>query len=77
MRFVTFYLIGYAVLVTGAFFALWAGGALPHIGTARLLVAFGVAVGLGLLLAFASDGFRVTNEDEDEDEDAPQSWHTP
>ena len=71
MRFVTFYLIGYAVLVTGAFFALWAGGALPLIGTARLLMAFAVAVGLGLLLAFASDGFRVTNEDEDAREQEP------
>jgi hypothetical protein len=59
MRFVTAYLIGYAALVLGAVFALWAGGALPHIGALRLAFALAVAVAFGLLLALASRGSGV------------------
>jgi hypothetical protein len=54
MRLVTVYLIVYSALVLGAVFALWAGGALPHIGAWRLTVALAIAVGFGALLAFAT-----------------------
>jgi hypothetical protein len=54
MRLVTVYLIVYFALVLGAVFALWAGGALPHIGAPRLAIALAIAIGLGALLAFAS-----------------------
>ncbi len=68
MRFVTVYLIGYFALVIGALVALWSGGALHQIGALRLIVAFAVAIGLGLLLAFAAGWPSVVNDDAGEEE---------
>jgi hypothetical protein len=67
MRFVTGYLIGYFALILGALLALWQGGALPHIGAVRVLVALVIAVGFGLLLAVASGWRPAAGDAVDED----------
>jgi hypothetical protein len=47
-----FYLAAYVALIAGAFVALAVGGVLPHLSVLTVLVAFGGAIALGLLLAF-------------------------
>lgn len=51
MRFIWVYLAVYFALVAGAFVALAMGGVLPHLSFLNILVAFGGASALGVLLA--------------------------
>jgi hypothetical protein len=54
MRFIHIYLIGYFVLVAGAFLALWQAGILVRISFTWLAIAALIIVGLGLVLAVSS-----------------------
>ena len=60
MRFLKLYLIGYFVLLFGAFLALWQSGALARIPGIWLAIGAIIAVGFGLMLAVASASPRAT-----------------
>ncbi len=49
--FIWIYLVVYFALVAGAFVALAVGGVLPHLSFLTMLIAFGGAISLGVLLA--------------------------
>ena len=51
MRFIWVYLTVYSALLAGAFVALTVGGVLPRLSFLTILVAFGGAIALGILLA--------------------------
>jgi hypothetical protein len=56
MRFIHVYLIGYFALIAGAALSLWRAGILGRISPARLALIGLVVVGLGVALAFLSEG---------------------
>ena len=62
MRFVSVYLIGYFLLITGALLALWYGGVLRHISAAWILIGLMIAVGLGVMLAISVGKPEITRE---------------
>jgi hypothetical protein len=62
MRFIHLYLIGYFVLVLGAFLALWQAGVLARISGVWLVIGMLIALGLGIMLAVTSGKPTVTNE---------------
>ena len=55
MRFLTIYLVCYFVLLVGAAWALWQSGILREIPAVWIGIAASIAVGLGILLAVASN----------------------
>lgn len=54
MRFLTLYLVGYFVLLTGATWALWESGLLSEIPPVWLGITAVIAIGLGIMLAVGS-----------------------
>ncbi len=62
MRFVSFYLVGYFVLVLGAMLALWYGGALQHMSAAWVVIGLVIALGLGIMLAISAGKPEITHE---------------
>ena len=62
MRFVSFYLIGYFILVIGALAALWYGGALRQISAVWVLIGLVIAIGLGIMLAISAGKPEITRE---------------
>jgi hypothetical protein len=62
MRFVHFYLVGYAVLVLGALAALWYGGVLRQISVTWILIGLLIAAGLGIMLAVSSGKPDIPND---------------
>lgn len=60
MRFLKLYLVGYFVLLFGAFLALWQSGMLAKIPGIWLAIGVIVAVGFGIMLAVASTPRAVT-----------------
>ena len=54
MRFLKIYLIGYFLLLLGAFLALWQSGILDQIPGVWLAIGGLIAVGFGIMLAVAS-----------------------
>jgi hypothetical protein len=62
MRFVHFYLVGYAVLIAGALAALWYGGVLRHVSATWILIGLVIAVGLGIMLAVSSGKPDIPND---------------
>ncbi len=62
MRFIHLYLIGYFLLVIGAFLALWKAGVLVRIGGVWLAIAAVIVFGLGIMLAVTSAKPTITNE---------------
>jgi hypothetical protein len=63
MRFLTLYLVGYFLLVLGAFLALWHSGILQRISGFWLGVGALVAVGFGIMLAVASGRPAITTRE--------------
>ena len=63
MRFIHLYLIGYFVLLVGAWLALWQAGALSRIPGIWLLISAVIAVGLGIVLAVTSVQPRITTRE--------------
>ncbi len=51
VRFIWVYLAIYFALIAGAFVALAVGGVLAHLSFLTILIAFGVAIALGVALA--------------------------
>ena len=62
MRFVHFYLIGYFLLVVGAFGALWYGGVLQRVSPVWILISLVIAVGLGIMLSISVGKPEITRE---------------
>ena len=62
MRFIHLYLIGYFVLVVGAFLALWHGGVLAHVSAAWIAIAMVIVVGLGVMFAVTAGKPTISNE---------------
>lgn len=62
MRFVSFYLIGYFILVLGAMLALWYGGALRQMSAAWVVIGLVIALGLGIMLAISAGKPEITRE---------------
>jgi hypothetical protein len=63
MRFLTFYLVGYFILLFGAALALWRAGVLDRIPGVWIAIAAVIAVGLGLMLAVASSRPAITTRE--------------
>jgi hypothetical protein len=63
MRFLTAYLIGYFLLVAGAFWALWQSGILRQIPGTWLAIAALVVIGLGVMLAVSSSRPAITTRE--------------
>jgi hypothetical protein len=62
MRFIHLFLVGYFILILGAFLALWQAGALAHVSAMWLAIGGIIAVGLGIMLAVLSGKPAVTRE---------------
>jgi hypothetical protein len=62
MRFIHLYLIGYFVLLVGAFLALWQAGVLTRISGVWVAIGAIIAVGLGIMLAVSAGKPTVTRE---------------
>ena len=60
MRLLTIYLVGYFVLLIGATWALWESGILSKIPGVWIGIAAIIAIGLGIMLAVASNRPAVT-----------------
>ncbi len=63
MRFLKIYLIGYFLLLLGAFLALWQSGILDQIPGVWLAIGALIAVGFGIMLAVASGAPAVTTRE--------------
>ena len=63
MRFLKIYLIGYFLLLLGAFLALWQSGILDQIPGIWLAIGGLVAVGFGIMLAVSSGAPVVTTRE--------------
>jgi hypothetical protein len=63
MRFLKIYLIGYFLLLLGAFLALWQSGILDQIPGVWLAIGAIIAVGFGIMLAVASGAPAVTTRE--------------
>ena len=63
MRFLKIYLIGYFLLLLGAFLALWQSGILDQIPGVWLAIGVIIAVGFGIMLAVASGKPAVTTRE--------------
>ena len=63
LRFLTFYLIGYFILLMGAAGALWEAGILDEIPGVWIAIATAIAVGLGIMLAVVSGRSAVTTRE--------------
>jgi hypothetical protein len=63
MRFLTVYLVGYFLLLFGAFLALWQSGVMRQIPTVWLAIGAVIAVGLGIMLAVASGRPAITTRE--------------
>jgi hypothetical protein len=62
MRFIHLYLVGYFILLIGAFLALWQAGVLARISGVWLAIGAIIAFGLGIILAVTSAKPTITNE---------------
>lgn len=60
MRFIHFYLVGYFVLVVGAFLALWQSGVLASVSAIWIAISLLIAIGLGIMLAVSAGKPEVT-----------------
>ena len=63
MRFLKIYLVGYFLLLLGAFLALWQSGILDEIPGVWLAIGALVAVGFGIMLAVASGAPAITTRE--------------
>jgi hypothetical protein len=63
MKFMKIYLIGYFVLLLGAFLALWQSGVLRHVSDVWLAIGALIAIGFGIMLAVASGRPAVTTRE--------------
>ncbi len=62
MRFIHLYLIGYFILILGAFLALWQSGVLARVSGVWLAIGTLIAVGLGIMLAVTAGRPTITND---------------
>jgi hypothetical protein len=62
MKWLQIYLIGYAVVLLGAFAALEKLGVLDRIGTEWTLIGLAIAVGIGLMIAVTGSGDKKSIE---------------
>ena len=62
MRFIHLYLIGYFVLVFGAFLALWKAGVLARVTGIWLGIGLLIVLGLGIMLAVTAGKPAITSE---------------
>ncbi len=56
MKWTGFYLVGYFVLISGIFAALWKMDVLSSIGAAWSVIGVVIAIGIGIMLAVSSAG---------------------
>jgi hypothetical protein len=62
VRFISAYLIGYAIVVLGAVAALWSGGALRHIAAVWIAIALVIAAALGIMLWVSTRKAEISRE---------------
>jgi predicted ABC-type exoprotein transport system permease subunit len=62
MRFINMYLVGYFILLIGAFAALWYGGVLRHVSPVWVVIGLVIAVGLGIMLSVSGGKPEITRE---------------
>ena len=62
MKWMSAYLIGYVLFMTGAFLALWKWGILDDLGPTWTLIIALIALGFGVMIAVANSGRKETIE---------------
>jgi hypothetical protein len=62
MRFINMYLVGYFILLIGAFAALWYGGVLRNVSPVWVVIGLVIAVGLGIMLSVSGGKPEITRE---------------
>ena len=62
MKWMSLYLVGYVVFLTGLALALWKLGVLARIGAAWTAIGIVIAVGLGIMLSIKGSGGKQTIE---------------
>lgn len=62
MRFISLYLIGFAVLGTGGLLALWKAGVLQHVSGAWIAIGAVIVVGLAVMMSVSAGKPAITKE---------------
>jgi hypothetical protein len=62
MKWMSIYLVGYFIFLSGVALALWKVGILASIGTAWTLIGLVIAVGIGIMVAVVNSGEKKTIE---------------
>jgi hypothetical protein len=62
MKWMTIYLVGYFIFLSGVALALWKVGILASIGTTWTLIGLVIAVGIGVMVAVVNSGEKKTIE---------------
>ncbi|HEX9687442.1 MAG TPA: hypothetical protein VGB47_00025 [Thermoanaerobaculia bacterium] len=62
MKWMSIYLVGYFIFLSGVALALWKVGALASIGATWTLIGLVIAVGLGIMVAVVNSGEKKTIE---------------
>jgi hypothetical protein len=62
MKWMSIYLVGYFIFLSGVVLALWKVGILASIGTTWTLIGLVIAVGIGIMVAVVNSGEKKTIE---------------
>ena len=62
MKWMSIYLVGYFIFLSGVALALWKVGVLASIGATWTLIGLVIAVGLGIMVAVVNSGEKKTIE---------------
>ena len=62
MKWMSIYLVGYFIFLSGVALALWKVGVLASIGTTWTLIGLVIAVGIGIMVAVVNSGEKKTIE---------------
>lgn len=62
MKWMSIYLVGYFIFLSGVALALWKVGMLASIGTTWTLIGLVIAVGIGIMVAVVNSGEKKSIE---------------
>jgi hypothetical protein len=62
MKWMSIYLVGYFIFLSGVALALWKVGVLASIGATWTLIGLVIAVGIGIMVAVVNSGEKKTIE---------------
>jgi len=62
MKWMSIYLVGYFIFLSGVALALWKVGILASIGTTWTLIGLVIAVGIGIMVAVVNSGEKKSIE---------------